>query len=33
VKAMPKWSPGEQRGVPVRVQFNLPVNFKLPKND
>ena len=29
VKAMPKWSPGKQRGKAVRVQFNLPVNFNL----
>ncbi|MBR1550426.1 MAG: TonB family protein [Bacteroidales bacterium] len=29
VYAMPKWEPGRQRGVPVRVQFNLPVKFKL----
>ena len=31
VKAMPKWTPGEQRGEKVRVQFTLPVQFKLPK--
>lgn len=24
-----KWVPGKQRGKPVRVQFNLPVKFKL----
>lgn len=29
VKSMPRWSPGKQRGKPVRVQFNLPVNFNL----
>ena len=29
VKAMPKWKPGKQRGKNVRVQFNLPVSFKL----
>lgn len=29
VKAMPKWSPGKQRGKAVKVQFNLPVNFIL----
>lgn len=29
VKAMPKWTPGKQRGKAVRVQFNLPVNFNL----
>ena len=26
---MPKWKPGKQRGKPVRVQFNLPIEFKL----
>jgi len=29
VKMFPKWNPGKQRGRPVRVQFNLPVKFKL----
>lgn len=29
VKTFPKWSPGKQRGQPVRVQFNLPVKFRL----
>ena len=29
VKAMPKWTPGKQRGKSVRVQFNLPVSFNL----
>jgi periplasmic protein TonB len=29
VKSMPKWTPGKQRGVPVRVQFNLPIKFTL----
>jgi TonB family protein len=29
IKAMPKWSPGEQRGKPVKVLFQLPVNFVL----
>ena len=24
-----RWTPGKQRGRPVRVQFNLPVRFKL----
>ncbi len=24
-----KWTPGKQRGRPVRVQFNLPVHFRL----
>lgn len=29
VKKMPRWQPGKQRGRPVRVQFNLPVKYKL----
>ncbi|HEY9113596.1 MAG TPA: TonB family protein [Bacteroidales bacterium] len=29
VKNMPKWIPGKQRNVPVRVRFNLPVKFTL----
>lgn len=29
IKQMPKWIPGKQRGNPVRVQFNLQINFKL----
>ncbi len=29
IKAMPKWTPGKQRGKPVRVKYTLPVNFKL----
>ena len=29
VKAMPRWTPGKQRGKPVRVQYNLPVRFTL----
>lgn len=29
VNSMPKWTPGRQRMVPVRVQFSLPVMYKL----
>ena len=29
VKAMPKWTPGKQRGKPVRVMFTIPINFTL----
>ncbi len=28
-KAMPKWTPGKQNGKPVRVQYNLPIVFRL----
>ncbi len=31
VNSMPKWTPGKQRGQPVRVQYTLPVKFKLDK--
>ncbi len=30
VKKMPKWEPGLKNGKPVRVQYALPVTFKLP---
>ena len=29
VKSMDRWNPGSQRGIPVRVQFTLPVKFTL----
>ncbi|MCK5855843.1 MAG: energy transducer TonB [Bacteroidales bacterium] len=29
IKKMPKWNPGKQRGIPVRVQINVPIKFKL----
>ena len=29
VNMMPNWTPGYQQGKPVRVQFTLPVRFKL----
>lgn len=29
ISAMPKWTPGKQRGRAVRVKYTLPVNFKL----
>lgn len=29
INTMPNWKPGYQRDKPVRVQFNLPVRFKL----
>ena len=27
VRKMPKWIPAKQRGAPVKVLFNLPINF------
>lgn len=29
IKTMHNWSPGKQRGKPVRVQFNMPIKFTL----
>lgn len=29
IKMMPKWNAGQQRGKPVRVQFNMPIKFTL----
>ena len=29
VKSFPKFKPGKNRGVPVRVSYTLPINFKL----
>lgn len=29
VRNMPKWKPGKQRGIPVRVPYQVPINFIL----
>ncbi|HPI08920.1 MAG TPA: energy transducer TonB [Saprospiraceae bacterium] len=29
VEAMPKWTPGKKNGKPVRVEYTMPVKFKL----
>ena len=33
VKSLPKFTPGMHKGEPVRVQYTLPVNFKLNGNE
>ena len=33
VSTMPKWKPGTQRGIPVRVKYTLPINFRLPSQE
>jgi len=30
IQSMPKWIPGKQHNVPVRVKYTLPVMFNLP---
>ena len=27
IHLMPKWNPGKQRGIPVRVRYNLPIQL------
>lgn len=29
IGTMPKWSPGKQRGMPVRVKYTVPITFRL----
>lgn len=29
IKKMPKWSPGKQDGEPVRVRYQIPINFRI----
>ncbi len=29
INEMPRWNPGLENGIPVRVSFNLPIVFKL----
>jgi TonB family protein len=33
IKLMPRWNPGRQNGVPVKVYFTQPLNFKLEDNE
>ena len=29
IKSMPKWEPGKMHGEPVRVSYQMPINFKM----
>jgi len=29
---LPKWKPGLQRGIPVRVSYTIPIHFKLQQS-
>lgn len=33
VKSMPKWNPGKQDGMTLRVKYTLPISFKLDKKN
>jgi len=33
IYAMPNWIPGQQRGENVRVQYTIPINFRLTKDE
>ena len=33
VMSSPKWTPGYQRGEPVRVRFSITVNFRLENSE
>lgn len=33
VQNMPRWTPGKNRGKPVRTRYNLPVNFTPPTQE
>lgn len=30
VNSMPKWKPGQQRGMPVKVTYSMPISFTYP---
>lgn len=31
IQNCPKWTPGMSRGMPVRVQYSVPIKFELPE--
>jgi hypothetical protein len=33
IRAGPKWSPGYDKGKPVRVQYTIPINFSITNNN
>ena len=33
IKALPKWAPGKKDGKPVRVSYQIPINFKLNNDE
>ncbi len=33
VKNMPKWTPAERSGKPIKIRYNLPIEFNLYKNN
>ena len=33
LQSMPNWTPGLQRGKPVRIQYTVPIFFRLPEKE
>lgn len=33
IKNMPYWEPGEQRGKPIEIQYNMPIKFPFTKEN
>ncbi len=33
INSMPNWTPGKQNGVAVRVEYTVPITFRLQGND
>lgn len=33
VKMMPRWKPGKNNGKPVKVYFQIPIRFEIPKEE
>ena len=29
IQSMPKWTPGKENGLPVRVRYTIPITFRL----
>ncbi|HEX3386944.1 MAG TPA: energy transducer TonB, partial [Mucilaginibacter sp.] len=33
IKSLPKWIPGKIYGIPVRIQYSVPVSFALQQDN
>ena len=32
INSMPKWNPGKRYGMPIKAEYELPINFRLKYN-